>query len=329
MEEPETFPLVRAISRAVVKAGGEPHVEFGSADMEEDLLRTGNERQVSAVPEMSVRGIDWADVYIGVRGATALGKFEGVPVPVLAGRRAALGTVSARRTAGTRWVLVRVPTETMARDAGMTHGALMEAFFQSVVKDWSAEAEKFRQVHTLFEGGCSVRVRGPGTDIELATAGRAFLIDDGHINMPGGEIYTSPVEDSADGRIRFSYPGVFAGQVVEGIELQFRHGRVVDYSARTNQELLSQLLRLDEGANCVGEFGIGTNRGFTTPLNDPLIDEKIWGTMHLALGRSYASCGGLNNSALHWDIVTDLRDGGEVTVDGTPVFIDGGFVERR
>jgi aminopeptidase len=144
--------------------------------------------------------------------------------------------------------------------------------------------------------------------------------------MPDGEVFTCPVDDSAEGQIYFEFPGVFAGQRVEGIRLEFSGGEVVKATAESNEELLHDLINMDEGSKRLGEFGVGTNFGIDRFCYDILYDEKIGGTIHIALGRAYAECGGVNQSALHWDIIKDLRQEGEIYLDGKKVFENGKFL---
>jgi aminopeptidase len=171
-----------------------------------------------------------------------------------------------------------------------------------------------------------VRIVGRDTDITFSTAGRTYVVGDGHINMPDGEVYTAPVDESADGIISFEHPGVYAGQSLGGIRLEFRAGEVVAATADTGDEFLQQILAIDEGARRIGEFGVGVNFGIDRFVGDILFDEKIGGTIHLALGRAYADCGGKNQSSLHWDLVKDLRGEGVIELDGRPVFENGQFL---
>lgn len=144
--------------------------------------------------------------------------------------------------------------------------------------------------------------------------------------MPDGEIFTAPVDDSAEGVVYFEFPGVYVGQLIEGIQLEFSKGKVVKASAKTNENLLQDLVNMDEGASRIGEFGVGINFGIDRFCYDILYDEKIGGTVHLALGRAYKECGGYNHSALHWDIVKDLRKEGQILLDGKVVLENGKFL---
>lgn len=326
MMEPGTFPLAMAVHAQAVKAGAFPHVEFQSVQLERDLMLYGGSEQVDWVPEMQARGMQWADVYVGLRGASNPHEFAGIAAERIAAHRRSMGKISAMRTELTRWVLVRVPNESFAQRAGMRLDEVMPFFFGTTLRDWTAEAERYREIQAVFQNSDTVHIVGEDTDLTLSTEGRTYVVDDGRVNMPGGEIYTAPVDDSTEGCIYFDFPGVYAGQLVEGIRLEFLGGRVVKATAEGNEELLHQLLQMDEGANRIGEFGVGTNFGIDRFCYDILYDEKIGGTVHIALGRAYAQCGGVNRSALHWDIIKDLRQQGKVYLDGRKVLEAGQFL---
>jgi aminopeptidase len=167
---------------------------------------------------------------------------------------------------------------------------------------------------------------GPGTDLRLSVKGRTFLSSDGRHNLPSGEIYTGPVESATEGHIEYDFPVCHAGREMSGIRLVFRKGRVVEASARKNEAFLLTMLKADAGAGVLGELGIGTNERIQRFTKNILFDEKIGGTVHLAVGRAYPETGGVNKSAIHWDMIKDLRRGGTVYVDGKPFMKDGKFV---
>jgi aminopeptidase len=171
-----------------------------------------------------------------------------------------------------------------------------------------------------------VRIESEDTDLSLSVKGRDWVNSDGRRNMPSGEVFTGPHESSATGRIRFDVPSSPAGVHVEGVVLELRDGEVVSARADQGDEYLQRALATDEGARRLGELGIGTNFGIDRPVGTILFDEKIGGTVHLALGRSYPETGGKNESALHWDLICDLRGGGRITADGEVVQEDGRFV---
>ncbi len=171
-------------------------------------------------------------------------------------------------------------------------------------------------------GSREVRIEAEGTDLRLSVEGRTWINSDGRRNMPSGEVFTGPVENSAEGTIRFEVPSSTRGVEVSGVELTFSAGEVVSARADRGDEVLQAALQTDAGARFLGELGIGTNTGIDRPTFSTLLDEKIAGTVHLALGRSYPETGGVNESALHWDLICDLRDGGRIEVDGEPLQID-------
>jgi aminopeptidase len=326
MLEADTLPLARAVYAQAVRAGALPHVEFQSAYLERDLMLYGSQEQLDWVPEMQARGMEWADVYIGLRGARNPHEFSGLTPEKLSAHKRAMGKVSAMRNELTRWVLVRVPNETFAQQAQTSLDDMMAFFFNATLRDWAQEAVRYREIHQVFQAATEVRIVGAGTDLRFSTRGRLYEVADGHLNMPDGEIFTAPVDDSAAGIITFEFPGVYAGQLVDGICLEFAGGEVVKASARTNEPLLRELLAMDDGARRIGEFGVGTNFGIQRFCYDILYDEKIGGTVHLALGRAYAECGGVNQSALHWDIIKDLRQQGQVYLDGRLALENGNFL---
>lgn len=325
MMEVDTFPLGRAVHAQAIQAGGLPHVEFQSAYLERDLMLYGNQEQLDWVPEMQSYGMEWADVYIGLRGARNPHEFMGIPSDKIAAHKRAMGVVSSLRNK-TRWVLIRVPNESFAQQADMSLDEMMDFFFNATLRDWTKEVAQYKEIQKVFQAAEMVRILGKETDLTLLTHGRTYVVADGHYNMPDGEVFTCPVDDSAEGHIYFEFPGVFAGQRVEGIRLEFSGGEVVKATAESNEELLHDLINMDEGSKRLGEFGVGTNFGIDRFCYDILYDEKIGGTIHIALGRAYAECGGVNHSALHWDIIKDLRQEGEIYLDDKKVFKNGKFL---
>jgi aminopeptidase len=222
------------------------------------------------------------------------------------------------------WVIAEYPTPAGAQDAGMTIGQYEEFIFDAVLRDWDAEGERMRRIADVFDGADDVQIAGAGTDLTLSLAGRSGSVDAGHVNMPGGEVFYSPIEDSATGTIEFSeFPAVYLGTEVEGVRLVFEEGKVVEATARSGEEHLVRVLDTDEGARRLGELGIGCNPGIQRYMKNVAFDEKIDGTVHLAVGNSYTFTGGTNTSAIHWDLVKDLRSGGRLYADGRLVQEDG------
>jgi aminopeptidase len=222
------------------------------------------------------------------------------------------------------WVVAEYPVNSAAQDAGMTLGDYEEFIFDAVLRDWDAEGARMRKIADIFDATDEVRIVGPGSDLTLSLAGRTGAVDDGHVNMPGGEVFYSPVEDSAHGTIEFSeFPAVYFGHEVESARFVFDGGRIVDAAARSGEAFLLQTLDTDEGARRLGELGIGCNPGIQRFMKNVAFDEKIDGTIHLAVGNSYSFTGGKNESSIHWDIVKDLRTDGRLYADGRLVQENG------
>lgn len=191
---------------------------------------------------------------------------------------------------------------------------------------WKRFSAWQQKIANWLKGKKQVHVTAPETDLRFSIEGRSFSNCDGHENMPDGEVFTGPVEDSLDGQVYFSYPTIFNGREVTGVRLWFEEGRVVKAIADKNEDFLLKTLDTDEGARRVGEFAFGTNRGITRFTRQILFDEKINGSFHMALGASYPETGGKNESAIHWDMICDMRREGRVTVDGKLLYKNGKFV---
>jgi aminopeptidase len=218
------------------------------------------------------------------------------------------------------WVGCQYPTSSLAQEAGLSLQEFEDFLYGACLLDWDAERERMSRYAKHFDEAEEVRIVADRTDIRIGVAGRPALVDAGGANMPGGEFFLSPIEDSAEGEIVFGeFPAVYNGREVAGIALRFEAGRVVEASATANEEFLLETLDLDEGARYLGELGIGCNPGITRYMKNTLFDEKIDGTAHLALGNGLPEVGGTNVSQLHWDIVKDLRNGGRIELDGRVV----------
>ncbi len=225
------------------------------------------------------------------------------------------------------WVGCDFPCPALAQDAGMTLEAFEDFLYGACLLDWHEEGRRMRRIADAFDAAEDVRIVGEETDLRLSLAGRAGRVDAGGSNMPGGEVFYSPVEDSAEGVVTYSeYPACLGGFEVGGVRLRFERGRVVEASARTNEDYLLRTLDTDEGARRLGELGIGCNPRITRHMRNTLFDEKIYGTVHLALGASFPDLGGRNESTVHWDMVKELRNGGEIYLDGRLVQHDGVWV---
>jgi aminopeptidase len=232
-----------------------------------------------------------------------------------------------------RWVYTLYPTNAYAADAEMSLRDFWDFYFRACLADdsdplraWKRASDETHRLADWIQGREEVRITAPGTDLRLGIAGRTFIPCDGEHNMPDGEFFTGPIEDSVEGEVSFHLPSVIGGREVAGVKLRFEAGKVVDATAERGEEFLINMLDTDEGARRLGELGIGTNYGIDRGTRDVLLDEKIGGTVHLAVGASYPESGGRNESAVHTDMVCDLRQGGRLEVDGEVLQENGRFV---
>ena len=327
--------LILAIYRRCLERGAHPLIRADMPRSEPLLYRFAQEHQLEYVWDTERWMIDNLDASFSIISESNTRQLSKIDPRLQAirakARKPLLEKYLERAARGEyRWNVTLYPTEAHAMDAEMSldeyedfyYGAcLVEA--DDPVEEWRRMAQRHARLVEWMEERNEVHIEGEGTDLVLEVGGRKFLPADGKENFPDGEIFTGPLEDKTRGHITFSYPAIHGGQSVEGIRLDFQRGRVVEASAPKNEEFLLATLDTDPGARVVGELGIGTNYGITRFSGEVLLDEKIGGTVHLAVGSSYPETGGANDSAVHWDMVCDLRKGGRITVDGDIVMEDG------
>jgi aminopeptidase len=330
-------PLMQAVYEEVVKAGAFPIVELTMEEQAPAFFRHANDAQLDWVSPTALWVADNADARIRVLADQNTRALSGVDPERQARRQTAakplMEKMMSRTAAGEfRWALTLFPTQAYAAEADMSLTDYEDFYYRACLCDrddpvqaWQDQSEETRRLAEWMEGKEEIRIEGPGTDLRLNVTGRKFIAADGRHNMPDGEFFTGPVENSASGEVSFSYPAVYGGREVAGVKLRFEDGRIVDATAERNEDFLISTLDTDEGARRLGELGIGTNYGIDRFTKEILLDEKIGGTVHLAVGMSYPETGGKNNSAVHWDMVCDLRRGGRITVDGDPLQVDGRF----
>jgi aminopeptidase len=331
-------PLVRELYGASLRAGGHPEANLFLDEAEEALLREGTDDQVGWIPPDLEWNVEHGDVWFVIDAPVNTKRLTGVDAAKMGTRLKARAPIQSRylerSAAGEfRWVICGYPTEASAQDAGMSlrefedvlyHGAFLDQ--DDPVGAWKSFGDRLERVGSFLEGTRELRIVGEDTDLKLGVEGRTWIRSKGLRNFPDGEVFTGPVETSVEGTIRFSFPAMMRGRQADDVRLRFEGGEVVEATAKRGQEFLREMVALDEGARRVGEFAFGMNEAITEYTGNLLLDEKIGGTVHLALGRSVPGTGGENESGLHWDIVCDLRDGGEVYADGELVYRDGAFL---
>lgn len=330
-------PLVQAIYREALRVGAFPQVLAQLEGLSEIYLKEASEEQLRVLTPLDRVAYEQYQHSLVIHAPHNVKALSGVDPRRLAiaqeARRPLTERLMARVGQGGKYCVTLFPTQALAQEAGMSLADYQEFVFAACrlddddpVASWQAVSRRQQRLVEFLNGVREIRVVGDGTDLTLSVTGRTWINADGHINFPDGEVFTGPVEDSVRGTIRFSFPGIFQGQEIEDIRLRFEDGRVVQAEAARGQALLDALLATDPGARYVGEFAIGTNERITRFSRNLLFDEKIGGTVHLALGASYPITGGRNRSAIHWDMICDLRQGGEIYADGQPIFRDGRFL---
>jgi aminopeptidase len=336
---PDAQPLVEAVYELALERGGLPTAVLTLPAAEEILLKKGSNAQLEYLPQVNKLFIETFDAYVVIRSEPNTRALSSADPQRQARRRGAQApmfkTYLERGASGAlKWIGTQFPTQSYAQDAEMSlheyedfvYGACHVGGPDDPLAHWQkVQADQARLCEWLKPHE-QVEVRGPNVDLRLSIQGRTFLNASGEHNMPDGEIYTGPVEDSVEGWIRYTYPAVAYGREVDGVEFYFEAGKVVSATARKNQDFLIKTLDTDPGARFLGEFAIGTNYGIQRHTKNILFDEKIGGTIHLAVGGGYPETGSRNESAVHWDMLCDMRDGGEIVVDGELFYRNGQFV---
>ncbi len=331
-------PLLRAVYRETLKRGGHPILLIGLPGACGDLLHLGDDAQIAYLSPIDRFPFEDADVRIMISSDANTRSLSAVdPAKQTARNRARTPLRQAgmqRAAAGLqRWSLTLFPTDGYAMDAEMDSDAFAEFVFEAcrlnVPDPAAAWQEQSRMQAAMIEhlrGHDEVRITAPDTDLTLSIAGRTWINSDGKRNFPSGEIFTGPVENSVNGHIRFSFPVVTQGRAISDIRLRFEDGAVVDASAASGEEFLIRTLDTDAGSRHLGEFAFGTNFGIQRFIKNILFDEKIGGTVHMAIGAGYPETGSTNDSSVHWDLICDLREEGVVTIDGTPFLHKGRYL---
>ncbi len=325
-------PLLLECQRAVLARDAWPHLRVELPGQTRGFYEHAGGRHLDELSPVAVEEARQVDCVLGVQAPDDVRELEGVD-PELMTRLARARRPLREATMSKRWCSSLWPTPALAAQADMATGEYTAFVRRALFLDrpdpvaaWGALRAFQAALIARLAGALELRIEAPGTDLTLGVAGRTWVNSDGRRNMPSGEVFTGPHEASANGHVRFGVRSSPAGVDVDGVALELRDGLVVSASAEVGDEYLQRALATDEGARRLGEIGIGTNFGIDRPTGTILFDEKIGGTVHLALGRSYPETGGTNVSALHWDLICDLRAGGRLSADGEVIQQDGAFV---
>ncbi len=344
LTQPPAMPLVEEIYRKVLQAGGFPYVQLGGLRTKVEtevlsyyLLTEGNDEQIEHVNRFEKIIREEFECMVSLYSGTNTRAMSGVDPARLSQRIKAYTDVTRtyqQRSASKdlRWVISMFPTNAYAQDADMSLEEFEDYVYKTTFVDQDNPIREWKKIHDdqqklvdYLAGKKVLEVKGPHVDLRLSIEGRGFVNSDGEHNMPSGEVYTSPVEDSADGWVRFGFPAIYSAREVEGIELTFEKGKVVKATAEKNEDFLQKMIATDEGASRLGEFAIGTNKRINRFIKNILFDEKIGGTIHMALGFGFPQVGGKNESAIHWDMICEMRDGGQIFADGEQFYESGEF----
>ncbi|MFW5941026.1 MAG: aminopeptidase [Chloroflexota bacterium] len=332
------LPLIGETYREIIRAGGHPLVNWNEEVFAEILLKEGNQEQLEHVPEPLCHVYENYDGLISIRAALntrALSNVDSRKQQLRQSAMRGLMKLTMERSAAgdLDWVGTLYPTHAQAQEADMSLSEFEAFVFRACYVDqddpvaqWRRMSDRQQSLVDWLHGKKEVKVKGPNVDLSLSIEERTFINSDGKRNMPSGEIFTGPVEESVNGWIEFTYPAIYGGREVEGIRLRFEEGQVVEATARKNEAFLLEQLDTDEGSRYVGEFALGTNKGIDRFTKSILFDEKIGGTIHMAVGAGYPETGSKNDSAIHWDMICDMRDGGQIWVDDELFYESGRFL---
>lgn len=331
-------PLIKECYGEIMRAGGHPEVEIMLTGLDEILLKEGSDAQLEYLSKREMAIVESYDALLVVWGGNNTKPLANVDSDRITLRRRARGpwmTEFSRRCGeGTmRWVGTQFPTHSDAQEAGMSLDEYEDFVFgagfmndENPVLQWQERSKKQQKICNFLQQKKELRYVAKDTDITFGIEGRTWMNCDGHRNFPDGEVFTTPIRDTVNGYIAYSFPGIYSGKEVEGIKLVFKDGRVVEASAEKGEELLLSLLDTDDGSRYVGEVAIGTNYGIEKFTHNTLFDEKIGGTVHVAVGSGFPATGGNNESGLHWDMICDMRQGGEIYADGELIYKNGEFI---
>ncbi len=325
-------PVIKAVYARLLDVGAIPIPQVGLPGMQELFFEHARESHYEKTPPITRSIFEQADAFISIMAPTntrALANVDPSKQQALGKRDKAVQEIVMGKD---RWALTLFPTEALAQESDMGLAEYEEFVFEAMglneedpVAYWREKAKEQQRLIERLEQAGEVRITAPETDLTLTIGGRKFINGDGKKNMPCGEVFTGPVENSASGHVYFGIPVAVGGREVSGVRLRFEEGKVVEASAEKGEEYLHSMLDADEGARFLGELGIGTNYGIPRATRNILFDEKLGGTVHLAVGRSYAETGGKNDSSVHWDLICDLREGGALYADGEVVQENGAF----
>jgi len=336
--EAQAQPLIQALYEEILKKGAYPLLRLTIDGINESYYRHATDEQFEFIDPFTSLEYEKADKFISIGAPYNVKNLAKIPPAKLAKRSAATKALSdkfMKRSAegSLKWVVCDFPTNALAQEAKMSLYDYQEFLLSSCylhlddpVAKWREIGEGQERLVKYMNNVKKVRITGEKTDITLSTEDRIWINCQGQFNFPDGEIFTSPVESSAEGEIYFDFPAIYRGSEASGIHLKFEKGKVVHATAEKGEEFFLRMINQDEGARYLGELAFGTNDMIQDVTGNILFDEKIGGSIHMALGASYPETGGKNQSGLHWDIIKNMKNGGKIFADDVLIYENGKFL---
>ncbi|MBI5151378.1 MAG: aminopeptidase [Candidatus Pacebacteria bacterium] len=323
---PLGLPLAREVFKKLIDVGSLPYIDIGDENTTKYYFDHAKEKQLTAKPEIAKFLAEWSDKSITIvadQNTRELSQADSKKMLVRSKILKPIRDISIKKP----WVLTYYPTPAMAQDANMGYEDFCDFFYNACNRDWKKEYARLKKLADMMTNAKLIEVRGEKTNLKLSAKGRLFIPCAGQYNMPDGEAFTAPVDDSVEGEVYFNYPLLRQGKMIRDIHLFFEKGKVVKATASENQDFLIKILDTDEGARRLGEFAVGANPGIRNYMYNVLFDEKMQGTVHMALGEAYEECKGYNKSAIHMDIIKDMTSKGSVVIaDGKTILKEGKLV---
>lgn len=323
--DPESKELMLEVYRLCIKRGAFPVLKVGLPGQSFIYYKHASKEQIGKFPELIMEEIKKTDAYIAIHGGSNSRELTNIDPKKISERQKILKPIQNERLKK-RWVLYDYPSPSLAQEADMSTEEFEDFVFSATNIDWKKFSKSLEKIQNIMQSGDEVHITGDETDIKFRTKGRKYIAGNGTHNMPDGEIFTAPIETTTQGHIKFSYPAIYGGREVDGVYLEFKNGNIVNFSAKKNENFLKTMIETDAGSKRLGELGIGLNPMIKKPIKNILFDEKLNSTIHLAIGSAYKECNGVNESAVHWDMIKDLRNNGKIFLDGKLIYKNGKFL---
>ena len=323
--------MTAALIQAARIAGGIPFAQLHHARVNRALALEASDRQLNIMATHELARMKKMNAYIAMRGSHNITELADVPAEKMQLIGKKMRPVQDQRVKRTKWVVLRWPTPSMAQLAGMSTEAFEDFFFDVCTLDYRKLQPGMKALKKLMEQTDRVLIKGPGTDLNFSIKGIPAVICGGDRNIPDGEVFTAPVKDSVEGQLAFNAPSIYQGTAFDGVQLNFKRGKIVEASSNETKKL-NKILDSDPGARYIGEFSLGFNPRVFQPMRDILFDEKIAGSFHFTPGQAYEEADNGNRSQVHWDMVSIQRPdygGGEIYFDGKLIRKNGEFLPKQ